>query len=109
MAPKVAVTKAIAPQAMTRAKLKLRRETFPADAAAARMRSPSDGCGAYAPPTASIAIRWSAGAFFGSLTAWIISWACTTWGLLRTVVANPADRDGLILLVESRACHLGSG
>src|SRR5438270_13017208 len=30
-------------------------------------------------------------------------------GLLRTVVPNPADSDGLILLVESSACHFGSG
>src|SRR5688500_3891961 len=29
--------------------------------------------------------------------------------LLRTVVASPADFDGLIVLVLSSACHLGSG
>src|SRR5439155_5007662 len=32
-----------------------------------------------------------------------------TSGLLRTVVARPADSDGLILLVLKSACHLGSG
>src|SRR5438105_1399714 len=32
-----------------------------------------------------------------------------TSALLRTVVANPAESEGLILLVESSACHFGSG
>src|SRR3989440_10381418 len=109
MAPKVAVTAAIAPQAMMSARLKFRRDTFPADEAAVRIRSAIDACGAYAPPTASIAIFWSGGASLGSLTARIISSACTTSGLLRTVVASPAESDGLTLLVESSACHFGSG
>src|SRR5580692_8876264 len=51
----------------------------------------------------------SGGASAGICTDFIISCAPMTWGLLRTVVAKPADRDGLILLVVSRACHRGSG
>src|SRR5687768_9320984 len=51
----------------------------------------------------------SGGASFGSATAWTISSACTTCGDLRTVVARPADSDGLILLVCSSAWNFGSG
>ena len=43
------------------------RHLAPLPAAAPRMRSPIDGGGAYAPPTASIAIRWSGGASFGQV------------------------------------------
>jgi hypothetical protein len=59
------VVAAIKPQAITSAKLKLRRDIFAADCAAApaaRMRSAIDCFGTNAPPAASIAMRWSGGA-----------------------------------------------
>src|SRR4029079_226939 len=60
-----------------------------------------------------MAMRWSGGTLRRSTpsiraarensSAWLIS------GARRKVVPRFADSDGLILLVLSRACHLGSG
>src|SRR5688572_6051258 len=111
IAPNVAPTAAIAPQATTSARFIVRRDTLPF--ADARRRSPIDICGAYAPPAARTAMRWSGGALRQSTpclsTARTISSPWLISGLRRTVVARFAESDGLILLVLSRAWNFGSG
>src|SRR5688500_1279136 len=112
MASDVATQKAVAPHPTIKATLSCRRvmvAAFAARPATARMRSAIEGAGAYPPPTASIAIRRSGGASLGKSTARTMSSAWITSGLLRTVVASPADCDGLTRLVLSRACQRGSG
>src|SRR5205085_9341138 len=112
IASDVPTQNAVRPQPTTRATLSWRRVIFAASAArpaALRRRWAIDGAGAYPPPAASIAIRRSGGAPLGSLTALTISSAWITSGLLRMVVASPADCDGLMRLVLSSACQRGSG